>query len=55
MKMSDPRETPLSLAPLLDDSSADVTTQLPAADRTADDVDAFAPDATGEIEALDIL
>ncbi len=58
MQMSDPTETPLSLAPLVDDSSADVTTQLAAADRTVDDLDAFTPeaaDATGEIEALDIL
>jgi hypothetical protein len=55
MQMSDPTEAPLSLTPLLDDSSADVTTQLAAADRTANDVDAFTPDATGEIEALDIL
>jgi hypothetical protein len=55
MHMSDPTEAPLSLTPLLDDSSADVTTQLAAADRTVNDLDAFTPDATGEIEALDIL
>ncbi len=47
MQMSDPTEAPLStsLSPLLDDSSTDVTTQLAASDRTADELDAFTPQA----------
>ena len=47
MQMSDPTEAPLStsLSPLLDDSSADVTTQLAASERTADELDAFTPQA----------
>ena len=58
MEMSESTDSSASLAPLLDDSFADVTSQLPAAERTVTDLDAFtpdAPDATGEIEALDIL
>lgn len=70
MEMSETTDSgPLS--PLLDDASADVTSQLPAADRTVSDLEALTPetagaaleardvadaaDATGEIEALDIL
>lgn len=47
MQMSDPTRAPLStsLSPLLDDSSADVTMQLAASDRTADELDAFTPQA----------
>ena len=54
MQMSDPHPPeapPHSLSPLVDDSSADVTTQLPAAERTADDLDAFTPEVPVAPEA----
>jgi hypothetical protein len=55
MQMSETTDSSASLASLLDDSSADVTSQLPAAERTVTDLDAFPSDGTGEIDALDIL
>jgi hypothetical protein len=67
MDMSETTDSSGPLSPLLDDadahdSSADVTSELPAADRTVTDLEALTPesaeaaaDATGEIEALDIL
>jgi len=52
MEMSEPTDSPASLAPLLDDSSADVTSQLPAAETTVTDLDAFASDAPDAPDAM---
>lgn len=51
MEMSETTDSPASLSPILEDSSADVTSQLPAAETTMTDLDAFTPEATGEIDA----
>jgi hypothetical protein len=51
MEMPETTDSPASLSPLLEDASADVTSQLPAAETTMTDLDAYTPDATGEIDA----